>query len=79
MVARDPEQEMMIAITTRARRVDSVLISKSNFMEGGDGGGGAGKGVDIESLMARCGRKGVQEQSAAMMGGDDLPNSERGS
>ena len=79
MVARDPEQEMMIAITTRARRVNSVLISKSNFMEGSNRGGGTGKGVDIKSLMAWCGMKGVQEQSAAMVGGDDLPNSERGS
>ena len=79
MVARDPEKEMTIAITTRAQRVSSVLFSKSNFMEGGNEGGGAGKGVDIESLMARCGRKGVQEQSVAMVRGDDLPNSERGS
>ncbi len=32
MVARDPELETMIAITTRAQRVGSVLISKSSFM-----------------------------------------------
>jgi len=45
MVARDPEQEMTIAMITRARRVGSVLISKSNFMGGdGEGGGAAREG-----------------------------------
>ena len=29
---REPEQERTITIATRARRVGSVLISKSNFM-----------------------------------------------
>jgi hypothetical protein len=44
MVARDPEQETMITITTRARRVSSVMILKSTFMGGNDTGGGNARG-----------------------------------
>jgi hypothetical protein len=47
MVAEDPEQEMTIAIATRAQRVGSVLISKSNFMGGDDEGDGTAKGRGI--------------------------------
>jgi len=68
---------MTVVIATRARRVGSVFISKSNFMGDGDEGGGAAMG-DNKSSMARCDGKGVQEQSAAIVGAD-LPNSERGS
>jgi hypothetical protein len=47
-------------------------------MGGDNEGDDAAKGGSINSLRARCGRKGVQEQSAAMLGGN-LPNLERGS
>jgi hypothetical protein len=33
MEARDPEQTAMIEIATKARRVGSVLILKSNFID----------------------------------------------
>jgi hypothetical protein len=39
MVARDPELKATIVIATKAQRVGSVLISKSNFIGRRKGGG----------------------------------------
>ncbi len=38
MEAREPEQQAMMEKTTKAQRVGLVLISKSNFISGGDKG-----------------------------------------
>ncbi len=50
MDERDPELEITTAITTRAQRVGSVLISKSSFMANAVevGGGMEGRGYRIE-------------------------------
>jgi hypothetical protein len=64
MEARDPEQTAMIEITTKVRRVGSVLILKSNFIAEGEQ-----PAISEDELRAkelggrRRGWKGVQEQS----------------
>ncbi len=57
MVAREPEQETTIAITTRAQRVGSVLILKSTFMGGDNTGGGDARGENRARGLGVVGRE----------------------